>query len=210
MCYVLVNNMYIIEIITLFSIQRRKNTIFSFFHAEELPAGSLVEAPVRGKKTKGIVISSQNIKYLKIRLKKEANFELKPIGKVLDTNPALNKERLDSALSFPTAEIKEIKKSRSGGNRGENTKQILDGYLEKLAERKTASKAKSYMQETAEKYLQYIDWGNETFEEDMRLFWISASNYYKSHTHSHFVKILEWIRKKDSLSPKQVAKLFNK
>ncbi|TSC75032.1 MAG: hypothetical protein G01um101444_79 [Parcubacteria group bacterium Gr01-1014_44] len=209
--------MYVIEVIPLVAIQRNQKRIYSFFHAENLPAGSLVEVLVSGKKTKAVAINSQSIKYLKIRLKKEADFELKPIIKVLNKNPAPN---FDIALWFPAPKIKEKKtKERPSEERGsgepsranpEKVENLLNGYLEKLAERKVASKAKNYMQETAEEYLKYIDWENDSFEEDMRLFWISASNYYKRHTHHDFVKILEWVKKKDSLSPKQVAKLFNK
>jgi hypothetical protein len=138
-----------------------------------------------------------------------------------------SQEPFDIAHLFPPAKTPVTKKEKRGPRtiedelRGkESSRQILENYMERLAERKAllrqgsegqaVTKAKSYMQETAEEYLKYIDWENDTFEEDMRLFWISASNYYKSHTHSHFVKILEWIRKKDSLNPKQVAKLFNK
>lgn len=193
--------MYIIEIIPLYVIQRNQKKFLSFYHAESLPAGSLVEVMVRGKKTKGVVINSQSIKYLKIRLKKEADFALKPISKVLSKNID---QPFDLTNLFPPT------KTQTKEKRGGSGQKILATYLEKLAERKAVSHAKTFMQETAEPYLQYIDWENETFEEDMRLFWISASNYYKSHTHHDFVKILEWIRKKDCLNPKQVAKLFNK
>src|SRR3989338_6264076 len=217
--------MHIIEVIPLFAIQRNQNRILSFYHAENLPAGSLVQVVMHDKKTKAVVINSQSIKLLKVRLKKEADFELKPIIKVLDKNPAPN---FDIALWFPAPKIKEVKRSGFSTNREDLSKKsrirdfdksksgeekvenLLSGYLEKLAEKKAVTRAKNYMQETAEEYLKYIDWENETFEEDMRLFWISASNYYKSHTHHNFVQILEWIRKKDSLNPKQVAKLFNK
>ena len=193
--------MFIIEVIPLFVLQRNQKRALSFYHPENLPAGSLVQVLIKGKKTRAVVINSQSLKLLKVRIKKETGFELKPITKVLEVN--LGQEPFDISIWLPPPKILKIKGSTLDKN-------ILEGYLEKLAERKAASKAKTYMQETAEKYLQYIDWENDSFEEDMRLFWISASNYYKSHTHHHFVQILEWIKKKDSLNPKQVAKLFNK
>jgi|SRR3989344_3494757 len=204
--------MYIIEVIPLAAIQRGQKRILSFYHSENLPAGSLVQVVIKSKKQKAVVINSQNIKLLKVRIKKEANFELKPISKVLEINQS--QEPFDISIWLPVKKEFSERKTKAS----ESTKDILNGYLEKLAERKAlrpssgeaASKAKTYMQETTEKYLKYIDWENDTFEEDMRLFWISASNYYRSHTHDNFVKILEWIRKKDSLNPKQVAKLFNK
>jgi|SRR3989344_6833666 len=196
--------MYIIEVIPLAAIQRGQKRILSFYYAENLPAGSLVEVIVKTKKTKAVVINSQSIKYLKVRLKKEVDFELKPVNKVLDKKDP--QEPFDITLLFPPVKPTEEKKEK----RGESSKKILENYMERLVERKAVTKAKNYMQETAEEYLKYIDWENDTFEEDMRLFWISASNYYRNHTHHHFVQILEWIKKKDSLNPKQVAKLFNK
>ncbi|MDP3730886.1 MAG: hypothetical protein Q8R34_00045 [bacterium] len=207
--------MYIIEVIPLAAIQRGQKRILSFYHAENLPAGSLVEVTLKAKKTKAVVINSQSIKYLKVRLKKEADFELKPINKVLDKKDS--QEPFDLALLFPPPKVYPEKKEKRGPRTiedelwgRESSKKILENYMERLVERKAVTKAKNYMQETAEEYLKYIDWENDTFEEDMRLFWISASNYYKNHTHHHFVQILEWIKKKDSLNPKQVAKLFNK
>ena len=212
MCYVLVNNMYIFEVIPLFAIQRGQNKVLSFYYPENLPAGSVVEVLVRSKKTKAVVINSQSLKLLKIRLKKEVRFELKPILRVLEKKEA--SEPFDIALLFPPKKTLPEKRPRtiaSGELRGrESGREILQNYIKILVERKIVSTAKSYMQETAEKYLQYIDWENDSFEEDMRLFWVSASNYYRSHTHHDFIRLLEWIKKKDNLSPKQVAKLFNK
>lgn len=206
--------MYIIEVIPLISLKNNRQRVLSFYHAESLPSGSLVEVPSRFKKIKAVVINSQSIKYLKVRIKKEANFELEPISKVLDKNPHPGKDPLDVTLWFPPKKIPEIR-SASGIVQA---KEMLAGYLGRLTEKKALlakddskhSRARNYMQETAEKYLKYIDWQNETFAEDMKLFWVSASNYYRSHTHHDFVKILEWVRKKDSLTPKQAAKLFNK
>src|SRR3989344_5526610 len=135
--------MFIIEVIPLITTSRHLKRIFSFFHAENLPAGSLVQVLVSGKKTKAVVINSQSMKYLKIRLKKEANFELKPIVKVLDKNPAPN---FDIALWFPAPKIKEVKKTRfspkqedSFKSGEEKVEKLLSGYLEKLAERKAVT-----------------------------------------------------------------------
>lgn len=203
--------MYIIEVVPLFAIQRNQKKVLSFYHAESLPVGSLVEVLIRNKKTKAVVINSQSLKLLKIRLKKEAVFELKPIHKVLNKNPDPAQDPLDANFWFPPKKFSKIVPLACKFTEGTiSARSALEGYLDKLTERKAATKAKNYMQETAEPYLKYIDWENDSFEEDMRLFWISASNYYKTHTHHHFVQILEWIRKKDSLNPKQVAKLFNK
>ena len=205
--------MFIIEVIPLFILQRNQEKVLSFYYHANLPAGSLVQILIKEKKTKAVVINSQNLKLLKVRIKKEINFELKPIAKVLEINQ--NPEPFDITIWLPP---KKNLPERKNVKASESTKNILTGYLEKLAERKALlthgpkeqTRAKNYMQETVEPYLKYIDWENDTFEEDMRLFWISASNYYKSHTHHHFVLLLEWIKKRDSLSPKQVAKLFNK
>ena len=87
---------------------------------------------------------------------------------------------------------------------------FLDGYIERLKSRRATTKAKNYMQETAEAYLAFINWDNKTFEPDMRAFWITATGYYKSHTHAEFVRMLEWVKSKNCLHPRQVCKLFSK
>lgn len=69
---------------------------------------------------------------------------------------------------------------------------------------------KTYMQETAQKYLPYINWDNATLENDMRALFVVFSRYYRNHTHAEFVRLLEWVKKKNSLHPKQVLKLFRK
>lgn len=82
--------------------------------------------------------------------------------------------------------------------------------FEELKNRQQTTKAKTYMGETIEKYLPYMKWNNETFESDIKLLFISASRYYKAHTHAEFVRLLDWVRDKNALHPRQVAKLFNK
>ena len=101
--------MFIIEVIPFIATSRHLKRIFSFYHAENLPAGSLVQVIIQGKKTKAVVINSQSIKYLKIRLKKEADFELKPVNKVLDKKDP--QEPFDLALLFPPAKPQEEKKA---------------------------------------------------------------------------------------------------
>ena len=75
--------MFVIEIIPLYILQRSQKKTLSFYHTENLPAGSLVKVLFKGKKTKAVVINSQSMKLLKVRIKKEAGFDLKPINKVL-------------------------------------------------------------------------------------------------------------------------------
>ncbi len=66
------------------------------------------------------------------------------------------------------------------------------------------------MQEITEPYLPYINWENETLVDDMRLFWSFANRVYKTRTEADYLKLLEWIKKKNTLYPRQVIKLFQK
>ena len=104
--------------------------------------------------------------------------------------------------------LDEFKCIKTYESRISNPQNLLDGYLDRLLARKP-TKAQNYMQETAEPYLKHIQWQNQTLEADLRLFWISASRYYRSHTHAEFVKLLDWVKGKN-LYPKQVIKVFNK
>jgi len=90
--------MYILDVVPLIAIPRNQDQILSYFCEERLPAGSLVEVEIRKKKVKAIVLASKGLAELKIRLKKEADFELKPIDKVLKGQPILNQHQLNIAL----------------------------------------------------------------------------------------------------------------
>ena len=84
----------------------------------------------------------------------------------------------------------------------------LDKYLEELKQRHPQTNAKSFTQETAEKYLKYIVWENGKFYKDIRAFWIAIYSYKHFHTHAELVDVLEWIKEKNSLAPQQVLKVL--
>lgn len=81
----------------------------------------------------------------------------------------------------------------------------LKSYLEKLRQ-KPKSKARTHLQEIATPYLRYIIWTDTTFEKDMSLFWIKINQFYKRKGEYETKKILDWVKDKNSLHPKQVIK----
>src|SRR3989344_4306304 len=90
--------MYILEVTPLISIPRSQNQVLSYFHTEKLEIGSLVEVKINKRTIKALIVGSQNLKDLKIKLKKEADFELKPILKVVQGPPLVNEKQLNLAL----------------------------------------------------------------------------------------------------------------
>lgn len=90
--------MFILEVAPLIAIPRNQTQILSYFHGQRLPAGSLVEVDIRSKKIPAIVLRSEPLQALKIKLKKESEFELKPINKVLQEKPLLSTAQLNTAL----------------------------------------------------------------------------------------------------------------
>lgn len=90
--------MYILDVIPLIAIPRNQDQILSYFFEEKLPAGSLVEVEIRKRKIKAVVLVSRSLAELKIKLKKEADFELKPISKVIREKPVLNQRQINIAL----------------------------------------------------------------------------------------------------------------
>ena len=94
----LIGNMFVLEVIPLIAIPRNQGQILSYFHTEILPRGSFVEIEIRKKKIRAIVMGSRNLKELKIKLRKEINFELKPISKVVQDTAIITKSQ--SKIAF--------------------------------------------------------------------------------------------------------------
>src|SRR3989344_5827947 len=90
--------MYILEVTPLISIPRSQNQVLSYFYTEKLEIGSLVEVKINKRTIKALIVGSQNLKDLKIKLKKEADFELKPILKVVQRPSLVNEKQLNLAL----------------------------------------------------------------------------------------------------------------
>ncbi len=89
--------MHIIDIIPLALIPRNQTQILSYFHGEELPRGSVVEAALGNRKIKGIVIGSDTIKSRKLTFKKEVGFKLKNINKVFSHMPEVSDRQIQLA-----------------------------------------------------------------------------------------------------------------
>ena len=81
-------------------------------------------------------------------------------------------------------------------------------YLAKLKSR-SKTRQKTYLQERVEPYLRYINWDNATFERDMTAFWVAVSRYAKRNE-PNLIYLLDWVKKKNSLHPRQVIKVLNK
>ncbi len=94
----MVNELYVLDVIPLIAIPRNQDQILSYFCEEGLPAGSIVEVEIRKRKIKAMVLICKELAELKIKLKKESDFELKPIVKVIQKEPAVNQNQLNIAL----------------------------------------------------------------------------------------------------------------
>lgn len=79
--------MYVIEVVPLLNLPRFQPQILSYFSSRNLNFGSLVEISLGKRSGQGLVIKSRPIES-KIHIKK-ADFSLKPITRVINTNSAL-------------------------------------------------------------------------------------------------------------------------
>lgn len=91
-------DMFVSKIIPLLAIPRNQNQLLSYFSPENLPPGSLVRVSIRNKPVQGIVFSSEPLKRLKISLRKEADFAVKPIDKIISQEPVLSSSQFRTAL----------------------------------------------------------------------------------------------------------------
>ncbi|MDO8495810.1 MAG: primosomal protein N' [bacterium] len=90
--------MFVLEVIPLIAIPRNQSQLLSYFSNVELPRGSLVEVTIRNRKVLTIVMESQTLQNIKISLRKESNFSVKPINKVIYSTPVLSFEQFNLAL----------------------------------------------------------------------------------------------------------------
>lgn len=138
--------MYILDVVPLTAIPRNQDQILSYFHEEKLPVGSFVEVEIRKRKVTAVVLASKSLAELKIKLKKEADFELKPISKVLKEEPVFSQHQLNIALwlsakyfaplglcvkaALPPFLSKKTKKYGSFAVRGRQVPRKKEPYLE--------------------------------------------------------------------------------
>lgn len=74
--------MVILDVIPLIPLPRNQPPIVSYFHADHLPRGSVVQVLYNNRKIKAVVIGSDDIRHRKEMLKKQVTFTLKKIEKV--------------------------------------------------------------------------------------------------------------------------------
>ncbi len=76
--------MVILDVIPLLNLPRNQPDIVSYFHTGSLPPGTLVEIAYHHRKARAVVVGSASIKERKLMFKKQADFTLKNIEKVLE------------------------------------------------------------------------------------------------------------------------------
>lgn len=88
--------MYLTKVAPLARIPRPSAQFLSYFTTHKLERGALILIPLRKKKVKAIVFSQTKVLSRKMEIKK-ANFELKPISKILEKNPVINENQIKLA-----------------------------------------------------------------------------------------------------------------
>ncbi|MBU4580022.1 primosomal protein N' [Patescibacteria group bacterium] len=88
--------MFIISVVPLKRIPRGIPQALSYFSSKPIKSGVLVMAKIRAKDTLAIVASCEDAKNLKIEIKK-SDFELRPISKIVLSEPVLTKQQIEIA-----------------------------------------------------------------------------------------------------------------
>jgi len=86
--------MYILNVIPLIKIPYPNPQILSYFGEEKIKIGGMVKIPIRKKKINAIVVDCKNLEKEKIRLKKFADFQIKPIEKIISQEPILTDKQI--------------------------------------------------------------------------------------------------------------------
>lgn len=86
--------MYVINVIPLIKIPYPNPQILSYFCSEKIKKGGVVKISIRNRKIKAIVLEQKTIEQEKIRLKKFADFAIKPIDKIIFKEAVLNEKQL--------------------------------------------------------------------------------------------------------------------
>jgi len=92
--------MYIISVIPLIKIPHPNPQLLSYFCAEKIKIGGLVKIPLRNKKINAIVVEQKKVEEQKFRLKKLADYTIKPIDKILSSEPVLTDKQLKLLFWF--------------------------------------------------------------------------------------------------------------
>jgi primosomal protein N' (replication factor Y) len=89
--------MYIIDVIPLALIPRNQTQILSYFNNEPISQGAVVEVALGTRKIKAVVISSDPIKNQKLIFKKNVDFKLKNIIRIINPEPQVSNWQLHIA-----------------------------------------------------------------------------------------------------------------
>ncbi|MBI4708876.1 MAG: primosomal protein N' [Candidatus Portnoybacteria bacterium] len=89
--------MYIIEVVPLTKIPIQQSQVLSYFSAHELLVGSLVLIPLSRRQEEAVVIETHQISSHRIEVKR-AEYELRPIKKVLTIEPILTHQQIELAM----------------------------------------------------------------------------------------------------------------
>lgn len=79
--------MFAIDVIPLAFLPRNDDQILSYYHPDFLKSGSVIEVPLGRRKTKAVVLLSEPLKSRKLAFKKTADFELKSVARVIESEP---------------------------------------------------------------------------------------------------------------------------
>ena len=104
--------MYIAKVAPISKIPRSSRQIFSYFTSQKLKEGSLVLVPFGKKEIPAIVFSQKKAYELKQEIK-NADFQLRPISKIIEKNPVLCKNQLSLAKWISYYYISSIGKTLS-------------------------------------------------------------------------------------------------
>lgn len=92
--------MYVVNVAPLTKIPHPNPQTLSYFCSEKIPVGGMVKISIRNKKIKAIVLEQKTLEQEKIRLKKFADYTIKPIEKIISKEPILTKEQLKLLFWF--------------------------------------------------------------------------------------------------------------
>lgn len=87
--------MQLIDIIPLTKIPKSRPQIYTYYARKKIKHGALVLVPIYRRNIKAIVVSVRKFNKLEI---KKLDFNLRPIIKVLEKKPVLNKDLLKLAI----------------------------------------------------------------------------------------------------------------
>ena len=90
--------MFVLKIAPLVAIPKNQSQILTYIFKTTLPIGSLIEVPLRNRKVPAIVLGSESLRKAKLELKKQSDFSVKPISRVIFDKPLLNPLQIKTAF----------------------------------------------------------------------------------------------------------------